>query len=301
MTEPPNASGPVWPGYAVPGAAYATPPVRHTSRTRMFVLLSIAVVVVAAVLSVVAWLLTPAPPRYKCPPDCGRPPIGPPLRPATEPPLGSNLPMQSGPPASIRPVIAATPGPPVESFPRFSPSDGGFSVAYPRSGPRHDGSTVSVTLETNGVEWSVSGTKGHLGDGKATLFGQTAANQTATDIATALIQKNYPGAQRAYEITNAMVGYQPGYGEVDDYYPQAGTSDYTRIRLVVLVAVKNGLALVATAAGPYVAFRPGDSQPTSGPSEETDHPSGTSLDLAQRMGPFINSFTWKGDATRLTH
>jgi hypothetical protein len=308
MTEPPDASGPsdasgpVWPGYAVPGASYTAPPVRHTSRTRMFVLLSIAVVVVAAVLSLVAWLLTPAPPHYKCPPDCGRPPIGPPLRPASQPPPGRNMPAQSGPPASNRPVVAATPGPPVESYSRFSPTDGGFSVAYPRSGSRHDGSTVAVSLGTNGVEWTVSGTKGGLGDGKATLFGQTAANQTPTDIATALIQKNYPGAQRAYEIPNAMVGYQPGYGEVDDYYPQAGTSDYTRIRLVVLVAVKNGLALVATAAGPYIAFRPGDSQPPkSGPSEETDHPSGTSLDLAQRIGPFINSFTWKGDATRLTH
>jgi hypothetical protein len=157
MTEPPNASGPVWPGYAVPGTSYTTPPVRHTSRTRMFVMLTIAVVVVAAVLSVVAWLLTPAPPRYKCPPDCGRPPIGPPLKPASQPPLGTNLPAQPGPPAITPAVVAVTPGPPVESYSRFSPS------------------------------------------------------------------------------------------------------------------------------------------------EETDHPSGASLDLAQQMGPFINSFTWKGDASRLTH
>jgi hypothetical protein len=94
MTEPPNASGPVWPGYAVPGTSYTTPPVRHTSRTRMFVMLTIAVVVVAAVLSVVAWLLTPAPPRYKCPPDCGRPPIGPPLKPA---PARDEPPRTAGP------------------------------------------------------------------------------------------------------------------------------------------------------------------------------------------------------------
>jgi hypothetical protein len=305
MTAPPNPpSGPVWPGYAVPGGSYTTPAVRHTSHTRTLVILVVALVVVAAVVSVVAWLLTPSPPHYKCPPDCGRPPIGPPLGPATEPPPGQHPAGQSAPPAQrpaaaptadIPPAGAVAPGQPVQSYPQFPGA--GFSVAYPESGPQPDGSTITATLGTNGVKLTWSG-KGV--DGQVTLLGQAAGNQTAPDIAAALVQKYYPGAQKVYEITNAMVGYQPGYGEVDDYYPQAPTSSYTRMRVVVLVAVKNDLALVATADGPYVAFIPiGANPPSSGPSEEVDHPSGTSLDVATRIGQFVNSFTWKGDATRL--
>lgn len=53
-----------------------------------------------------------------------------------------------------------------------------------------------------------------------------------------------------------MVGYQPGYGEVADTWPQSSTASYRRIRILVLAAVKNDLALVAFATGPYHAFGP---------------------------------------------
>lgn len=268
---------PAWPGYAVPSQSYTTPPVRHTSRRRMLAILGIAVIAIAALVSVVAWLLTPPPPLYKCPPNCGQPPT----RPVSEP--------QGGQPPPQAPTVVA--GPPVSTYPRFSPSDGGFSVQYPKSGGQGP-ITVTDTLKPNGVEIKFSDL-----DGQATLFGQPANGQTARDIATGLIQRYYPGAQFNYEITHAMVGYQPGYGEVDDYTPQAPTSSYTKMRVVVLVAVKNDLALVATAAGPYVAFQPSTKENPRGPGV-TDHPSGTSLALAERMGPFINSFTWKGDPLR---
>jgi hypothetical protein len=273
---PEPAADPAFPGYAVPSQAYTTPPVRHTSRRRMLMILGIAVILVAAVVSVVAWLLTPPPPLYKCPPNCGQPPTRPPSGPVSEPPAGQPAPVA---------------GPPVSTYPRFSPGDGGFSVQYPKNisqGPI----TVTDTLKPNGVEVKF----GDL-DGQITLFGQPANGHTARDIATGLIQQYYPGAQFDYEITHAMVGYQPGYGEVDDYTPQAPTSSYTNMRVLVLVAVKNELALVATASGPYVAFEPATAQNPRGPGV-TSHPSGTSLALAERMGPFVNSFTWKGDPVR---
>ncbi len=177
----------------------------------------------------------------------------------------------------------------MSAYPRFSPSDGGFSVQYPKS--RDQGPiTVSDTMRPNGVEIEF----GDI-DGSVTLFGQPADHRTARNIVEGLIQSNYPGARIDYEIPNAMVGYQPGYGVVEDYSPMAATSNYAEIRVLVLVAVKNDLALVATAAGPHVVFEPATEHESRG-SRVTSHPSGAGLALAQRIGPFINSFIWQGDA-----
>jgi hypothetical protein len=56
-----------------------------------------------------------------------------------------------------------------------------------------------------------------------------------------------------------------------------------------MVAVKNDLALVGAAIGPYRKFAPGD-----GPGV----PSGANLELAQDLGKYVNSFLWKGDPPR---
>jgi hypothetical protein len=93
----------------------------------------------------------------------------------------------------------------------------------------------------------------------------------------------------AYEIPNAMVGYQPGYGLAADCWPQASNASYSRMRVVVMVAVKNDLALVAGAAGPYHAF---------GPDFGSGKPSGANLQLALDMGKYVNSFHWRGDPLR---
>ena len=66
-----------------------------------------------------------------------------------------------------------------------------------------------------------------------------------------MIKPTFPDARTAYEIPNAMVGYQPGYGEAADCWPQGANSSYMRMRVLVMVAVKNDLALVAAAVGPY--------------------------------------------------
>ena len=53
-----------------------------------------------------------------------------------------------------------------------------------------------------------------------------------------------------------------------------------------MAAVKNDLALIVFATGPYRAFGP-----NSGPGL----PSGANLQLAQDMGKYVNSFQWGGD------
>jgi hypothetical protein len=186
------------------------------------------------------------------------------------------LPAYVCPPDCGRPPL----GSPIATNPRFTSADGSFSFSYP--GP---GTAYEATVNENGVVLNfVAGDTGTL-----VLFGEPARNRTPQQITDDLIQENYPDAEVDYEIPNASVGYQPGYGVVADEYPQDSTGTYTRLRLLVMVAVKNDLALVAAAAGPYHEFSP---------HFGTGHPSGANLQLAMDMAKYVNSFAWRGDPPR---
>jgi len=180
------------------------------------------------------------------------------------------------PPDCGRPPI----GEPVTINPRFTSADGAFSVAYPA-----EGSAYKVTTNPDGVTADLLAGDG----GTMRLFSEPAAGRTPKDIATALVNKTFPDTKTAYEIPNAMVGYHPGFGMVADCWPQGATASYSRMRVIVMVAVKNGLALVAGAVGPYHAF---------GPDFGSGKPSAANLQLALDMGKYVNSFSWRGDPLR---
>lgn len=245
MSAPPG-SPPIWPGQSVPGGPYRATPVRHTSVTRLLVVLGTASAVVIASTVALSLILTPAPATYTCPPDCGRPPIG----------------------------------QPVTTNPRFIPADGAFSVAYPGPGTAYD-----ATFESNGVFLELNAGDG----GSLQLFGEPAANRTPRQIADDLIDESIPEARTAYEIPNAMVGYQLGYGVVADVYKAGTAGDTDRLRVLIMVAVKDDLALIAAAAGPYRQFTP---------AFGSGHPSGANFFLALDIGKYVNSFTWRGDPPR---
>jgi hypothetical protein len=180
------------------------------------------------------------------------------------------------PPDCGRPPI----GQPVTINPRFTPDDGGFSVSYP--GPA---TAYEATLESDGVVLEL-----HAGDGGTLhLFAEPAAGRTPRQIADQLISNHFPDATTAYEIPNAQVGYQPGFGAVIDVYkPNAGGGS-ARLRVLVMVAVKHDLALIAEGAGPYREFTP---------DFGSGHPSGANFFLALDMGKYVNSFMWRGDPPR---
>lgn len=171
-------------------------------------------------------------------------------------------------------------GTPVMALPRFDSPDGTFSVSYPAPG-----SAYTVNTTTSGVTATYTGGDG----GVLQLFSEPAKGRSPQEITRALVKRTYPDAKVAYEIPNAMVGYQPGYGEVVDDWPQGTASGYSRTRILVMTAVKNDVALVAFATGPYHAF---------GPDYGPGPPSGANLELAQDMGKYVNSFRWKGDPNR---
>lgn len=168
----------------------------------------------------------------------------------------------------------------VESNPRFTSADGAFSVSYPA-----EESAYEITKQADSVTAVL-----HAGDGGTMrLFSRPAAGRSAQEIAVDLVNETFPDTKTSYEIPNTTVGYQPGYGVAADLWPQGAMSSSTRMRIIVMVAVKNDVALIAGAVGPYRAF---------GPDFGSGKPSAASLLLALDMGKYVNSFSWRGDPPR---
>ncbi|MDR3659523.1 MAG: zinc ribbon domain-containing protein [Mycobacterium sp.] len=169
-------------------------------------------------------------------------------------------------------------GKPVAVNPTFTAADGAYEVSYPASGTAY-----AVTTDDTGVTARFTGGSG----GVMRLFGEPAHGRDARDIATTLLANAFPDSRVAYEIPNTLVGYHQGYGVAADDWPDGENVVASRTRILVMVAVKDDLALVAAAAGPYHEFGA-----NSGP------PTGASLELAQDMGKYVNSFRWRGDPLR---
>ena len=168
---------------------------------------------------------------------------------------------------------------PLATLPRFEAPGGEFSVAHPEPGPDY-----AVTTGADGVRATrLTGDGGVL-----RLFSQPAQGRVAREVVNQLLNKQYPGATVAYELPNAMVGYQIGYGVVADFRAP-GLPGRFDLRVIVLASVKNDLALIAAAEGPFRRFTP-----DFGPGP----PSAANLEIAMDMGPYIESFSWKGDPPR---
>jgi hypothetical protein len=171
-------------------------------------------------------------------------------------------------------------GTPVTINPVFTAADGSFSVSHPAPS-----SAYRITTRPNGVTADFLAGDG----GTMQFFSEPAANRSAEAIAKELVKKTFPDTRTAYEIPNAMVGYQSGYGEVADCWPQGANSNYMRMRVLIMVAIKNDVALVAAAVGPYHEF---------GPDFGFGKPSGANTQIALDMGKYVNSFSWQGDPPR---
>ncbi len=169
---------------------------------------------------------------------------------------------------------------PVAINPRFTAPGGEFSVSYPTPGAAYD-----VSTDERGVTAVWTGGDG----GTMRLAGRPAEGRTATDIAQTLVDSIFPDARRVYELPNATVGYQPGYGAAYDFRPLAASGQADLLRVIVVVAVKNDFALIAVAGGPFREFTP-----SFGPGP----PSPANLQIAQDMGKYVNSFSWRGDPAR---
>jgi hypothetical protein len=278
-------------------SASPAPTVRHTSHLRLFAIFVLGLAVaIAAVFGVRALVVKPHHHRV-CPQDCRHPPIGRPrgVVPGVGPGAAVPTAVPTPPPGAAEgscaqagsDALAPTPAPvgdpgtqaatPVESFDRVHAKDGRLAFANPPN-PR---------VDPHGVSWTVH-------EDPAQLFGVPANNQTPHQIAQQFIKARFPNATLGYEIPNARVGYQAGYGEIDNLVPQNSSGPYNPQRVLIMVAVKNGTAVIAEAAGPV--FYPED------PGGSIMHATGAELQIIDDgnalFGYWVNSVTWKGDPPR---
>ena len=185
----------------------------------------------------------------------------------------SSVPVYACPPDCGRPPI----GLPVSVNPTFTAPGGAFSVSYPTPGAAY-----TVSTDDTGVTAELTAGDG----GTLRLLGIPAVGREARQVVEDVIAEFFPDAVVAYELPNATVGFQLGYGVVADFLPVKRANP---LRVIVIAAVKDGLALVASADGPFRQFAPG-----SGPGP----PSPANLQLAQDMGKYVDSFSWRGDPPR---
>ncbi len=162
--------------------------------------------------------------------------------------------------------------------PRFTAADGAFSVAYPAPGSPYQVSTGPDGL----IATLTSGDGGTL-----RLSGEPAHGRSPQQVVHDLLGHAAPDSTLAYEIPNAMVGYELGYGEVADDYPQSASGSAQRLRIVAMAAVKDDFALIAAAAGPFRQF---------GPDFGPGPPSAVNMQLAMDMDKYVNSFRWRSDS-----
>jgi len=166
-------------------------------------------------------------------------------------------------------------GRPAVINPVFTAPGGAFAVSYPAPGTAY-----SVSIDDAGV--TAEFTSGDTGAMR--LFGEPARGRGAKDFAMSMLNDRYPDSRVAYEIPNTLVGYQPGYGVAADDWPDGDNVASSRIRILVMVAVKDDMALIAAAAGPYRQL-----------GSDSGPPTGAGLELALDMGKYVNSFRWRGD------
>lgn len=235
-------------GVAVPAEHYTAHGAERPQYKRTLAVLTLTLAVATGAVTVWDRIATKEA-IFACPPECGRPP------------------------ASL----------PVTAMPRFVAADGAFSVGYPHSGtPDAEGDAYTVTQQADGIfAVRTSGDGGVL-----RLFGEPAAGRVARQVVLDLLNRDFAGADIAYEVPNATVGYQLGYGVV---VTLQRPGSLTVSRAILMAAVKNDLALIATTEGPFQRFTP-----EFGPGL----PSAANVEIAMDMGKYVDSFTWRGDPPR---
>lgn len=128
------------------------------------------------------------------------------------------------------------------------------------------------------------------GEASLTFAAEPDTGRSPEAVVDQVVAARFPGATFAYGLWNPMVGYQPGYGAVYDYWPESGNGTAVHERVIVVAAVKRGLAVVAIAEGPYLRFTAND--PGIG------HPTAIDTLVGLLFDDPLNSVRWPGDPLR---
>lgn len=149
----------------------------------------------------------------------------------------------------------------------------GVAVPYTSETFRYEldaaGRCTRMTLTSqaaDGIHLTFRWVESPITDWPVHVYGETAAGRSAADILSSVAAAEYGGATKVYDIPQAEIGYQPGQGAVYDLTVSAGTATSVHARGIVMVAVKDDLAIVLTSLGPWEGVRRGHPNPASTPT-----------------------------------
>jgi len=143
-----------------------------------------------------------------------------------------------------------------------------------------------LTVRLEGSSGTLDGKAVTVDGGTVQFLGVGGVGATpAREVVSSLVQKAASTAQLVYEVPDALVGYQGGYGAVYQVNTISASGTAVSDRLFVAAAVEGGEAVVVWAYGPY--------DPGFASKGLVLHPSFIDLDIALVLDPMINSIKWR--------
>jgi hypothetical protein len=91
--------------------------------------------------------------------------------------------------------------------------------------------------------------------------GVSAGGKSAQQLVEDYVSTTLPGAEKVYEIPNARVGYQPGYGAVYDVTARTPDGQSFHARAMVVAAVKGDAGVIVSGVGYYYVETSGHPNP----------------------------------------
>lgn len=158
---------------------------------------------------------------------------------------------------------------------------------YPSPTVSKGGSLLSVTYggaQPIEVPYNGKQVRVQLNGGTIQFASVATGALTAQQLVDQSVAKIAPNAVLEYEIPNAFVGYQLGYGAVYDVQPNSTNGNGVDDRLLLMAAVRNGIGVVVLADGPF------DRNFAQDPL--LNHPAFVGLDIALFLDSSVNSVTW---------
>lgn len=162
----------------------------------------------------------------------------------------------------------------------YTSSTYGFKVDYDTSfmGPSHiveqNGSEIIWDLTASGGGGSINFPYG--------VFGQAANGRTAEQVSQSYQSSQFPQATMLYQITQAGLGYEPGWGAVYDLNVQAPDGGSIDSRLFIVTSISGNTAVTFAGIG-FVK------------SEQEEHPNPSGTPMAQIFSFLLNQVTMPGE------
>jgi zinc-ribbon domain len=162
-----------------------------------------------------------------------------------------------------------------------------YVLEYFDQGPLTDdhGKALPRSVENDtSIGWELQGTSGGV-IYPITFTGEGANHRSAAQVVEQIQAKSYPNATLAYHIPGAEMGYNDGYGNVYDIRFAVAGGESARRRLIVIAAVKNGLAVELVSVGPFRASNYKDDL----------HPNPANTKIVNYFDDIVNTVRFPGD------